>query len=167
MAAIGRLILAADVVRYSSLIGADEEGTLKRLEAHCHQFVYPKIAEHYGHIVRAAGDRLLVEFASPSEAVQCAVEVQRGMIDRNIGTAPDRRITFRVGIHIGEVTVIGDDLISRAVAALPIDRLATLIKPGSEINDDASNIVVRVAALADPGGMCISSTVWDAIRDQL
>jgi class 3 adenylate cyclase len=167
MAAIGRLILAADVVRYSSLIGADEEGTLERLEAHCHQLVYPKIAKHCGHIVRAAGDSLLVEFASPTEAVQCAVEVQRGMIDRNIGTAPDRRITFRVGIHIGEVTVIGDDLISRAVAALPIDRLATLIKPGGEINDDASNIAMRVAALADPGGMCISSTVRDPIRDQL
>ena len=60
MAAIGRLILAADVVRHSSLIGADEKGTLERLEAHCHQFVYPKIAEHCGHIVRAAGDSLLV-----------------------------------------------------------------------------------------------------------
>src|SRR5438552_15361447 len=93
MAGIGRpiVVLAADVVGYSSRIGADEEGTLGRLEAHRHQFVYPKVAEHCGCIVRAADESLLVEFASPIEAVRCAVEVQRGIIDRNIGTAPDRR----------------------------------------------------------------------------
>ena len=165
----GRLVvmLAADVVGYSSLIAADEEGTLERLEAHRHEFVNPKIAEHHGRIVRATGDSLLVEFASPTEAIQCAVEVQREMIDRNIGAALDRRIAFRIGVHIGEVTVIGDDLVSRAVAALPLDRLANLIRPGSETNGDASKVAARVAALADPGGICISDTVWDAIRDQL
>ena len=169
MADTGRLIvmLAAEVVGYSSLIASDEEGTLERLEAHRHEFVNPKIAEHYGRIVRAAGDSLLLEFASPTEAIQCAVELQRGMMDRNIGAALNRRIAFRIGIHIGEVTVIGDDLVSRAVAALPLDRLANLIRPGSEINSDASKIAAGVAALVDPGGICISDTVWDAIRDQL
>src|SRR5438128_2488733 len=170
MAAIGRLIviLAADVVGYSSLIGAEEEGTLERLQAHRDQFVYPKIEEHYGRIVRATGDSLLVEFASPTEAVRCAVEVQRGMIDRNVGTAPDRRTRFRVGVSIGEVTASGDDLVSRAVAALPIDKIATLIKPGTKIyGGDGANIAVRVAALADPGGICISGAVRDAVRDQV
>ena len=169
MADTGRLVvmLAAEVVGYSSLIASDEEGTLERLEAHRHEFLNPKIAEHYGRIVRAAGDSLLVELASPMEAIQCAVELQRGMIDRNIGAALDRRIAFRIGVHIGEVTVIGDDLVSRAVAALPLDRLANLIRPGSEINSDASKVAAGVTALADPGGICISDTVWDAIRDQL
>jgi adenylate cyclase len=169
MAAIGRLIvmLAADVAGYASLIGADEESTLERLEAHRHQLVYPKIEEHHGHVVRAAAGSLLVEFASPAEAVRCAVELQRGMIDRNISTALDRRITFRVGIDIRGVTANGDDLVSRAVAALPIDALATLIKPGVESYGDADNLAVRVAGLADPGGICISSAVQDAIRDQL
>jgi adenylate cyclase len=169
MAATGRLIaiLAADVVGYSGLIGTDGEGTLERLEAHRHQLVYPKITEHHGHIVRATGDSLLVEFASPTEAVRCAVAVQRGMIDRNIGTAPDRRITYRVGVNIGEVTAIGDDLVSRTVAALPTDKLASLIKPGTKIYGDGGSIAVRVAALADPAGICISGTVRDAIRDQL
>jgi class 3 adenylate cyclase len=169
MAAIGPLnvILAAEVVGYSSLIGAEENGTLERLQAHRDQFVYPKIAEHHGRMVRATGGTLLLEFASPTEAVRCAVEVQQGMIDRNIGTAPDQRIRFRVGVSIGEVTADGDDLVSRAVAALPIDTIATLVKPGTKIYRDGADIAVRVAALADPGGICISGTVRDAIRDQL
>ena len=169
MAATGRLIamLAADVVGYPGLIGTDEEGTLERLEAHRHQLLYPKITEHHGRIVRAAGDSLLVEFASPTEAVRCAVEVQRGMIDRNIGTSPDRRITFRVGVNIGGVTAVGDDLVSRTVAALPTDKLANLIKPGTKIFGDGGSIAVRLAALADPAGICISGTVRDAVGDQL
>ena len=102
MAAIGRLIvmLATDVAGYASLIGADEAGTLERLEAHRHQLVYSKIEEHHGRVVRATAGSLLVEFASPTEAVRCAVELQVGMIDRNISTAPDRRIAFRVGIDV-------------------------------------------------------------------
>ena len=169
MAAIGRLIvmLATDVAGYASLIGADEAGTLERLEAHRHQLVYSKIEEHHGRVVRATAGSLLVEFASPTEAVRCAVELQVGMIDRNISTAPDRRIAFRVGIDVRGVTANGDNLVSRAVAALPIDELATLIKPGAESYGDADNMAVRVAALADPGGICISSAVQDAIRDQL
>jgi len=169
MATVGRLvvILAADVVGYPSLIEAGEEGTLERLEAHRQQFVYPKIREHYGRTARATGGGSLTEFASPTEAVRCAVEVQRGMIDRNIGAAPDRRIVFRIGINIGEVTPTSDDLVSRAVAALPIDQLSTLIKPGAEIYGDPGKIAVRIAALAEPGGICISGVVRDATRDQL
>ena len=168
-AANGRLMatLAADVVGYSSLIGADKEGTRERLEAHRCQFVYPKIAEHNGRIAKATGDSLLVEFASPVEAVQCAVEVQRGMIDRNLGTAPERRIAFRVGINVGDAKANGDDLVSRAVAALSIDRLSTLVKPDGETYGNGASTASGVAALAAPAGICISGPVRDAIRDQL
>jgi class 3 adenylate cyclase len=169
MAAIGRLIvtLAAQVVGYSRLIRADEKGALEQLEAHRDQFVYPKIAEHSGRIVRAIDDNLLVEFESPTEAVRCAVELQSGMIDRNIRTLPDRRITFSVGVSIGQVTGDADDLVIRAVAALPRDTLATLIKPGAEVCGERGNTAMRLAALAEPAGICISGAVWDAIRGQL
>src|SRR5271169_4758560 len=161
------VMLAAEVVGYSRLIRADEKGALEQLEAHRDQFVYPKIAEHSGRIVRATGDCLLVAFESPTEAVRCAVELQDGMIDRNIHTLPDRRITFRVGVNVGQVTANGDDLVSRAVAALPRDTLATLIKPGTEFHGERGNIAVRLARLAEPSGICISGAVQDAIRDQL
>jgi class 3 adenylate cyclase len=169
MAAIGRLIvtLAAEVAGYSRLIRADEKGTLEQLEAHRDQFVDPKIAEHSGRIVRAAGDSLLVEFESPAEAVRCAVELQSGMIDRNVQALADRRITFRIGVTIDQVTGNGDDLVSRAVAALPRDTLATLIRPGAGVYGEHGNIAVRLAALAEPAGICISGAVRDAIRDQL
>src|ERR1700746_3188570 len=106
MAATDRLIatLAAEVAGYSKLIRADEKGALEQLEAHRDRFVHPEIAEHSGRIVRATGDNLLVEFDSPTEAVRCAVELQSGMIDRNIPVPPDRRITLRVGVAIGQVT---------------------------------------------------------------
>jgi len=167
MATIGRPYLAVEVVRYSSLIEADEEGTFEELEAHRHDFVYTKIAEYHGRIVRATSDSLLVEFASPTEAVRCAVEVQRSTSDRNIDTAPDQRTAFRIGIHSGEVTANSDDLVGRAVAALPRDTIATLIKSGTDFHSNTGNIAMRVAALSDPGGICISGTVRDAIHDQL
>lgn len=169
MTTIGRLIvtLAAEVVGYSKLIRADEKGALEQLEAHRDQFVCPKIAEHSGRIVRATDDNLLVEFDSATEAVRCAVELQNGMIDRNIRTLPDRRITFRIGVTIGQAPDNGDDLVSRAVAALPRDTLATLIKPGAQGHGEHGNIAVRLAALAEPSGICISGAVRDAIRDQL
>lgn len=169
MAAIDRLIvtLAAEVVGYSRLIQADEKGALKQLDAHRDRFVYPKIAEHSGRIVRATGDNLLVEFESPTEAVRCAVELQSGLIDRNIRILPDRRITFRVGVAIGQVSGNGDDLVIRAVAALSRETLATLIKPGAEVCDERGDLALRLAALAEPAGICISGAVRDAIRDQL
>jgi adenylate cyclase len=160
-------VLAADVADYSRLMGLDEEGTLARLRAHRRELIGPKIDEHGGRIVRASSDSLLAEFASAPEAVRCAVEVQRAMIERNVNTAPDRRIAFRVGVNTGEVTTDDGDLISRAVAALSTDRLAALIKPESEFYGDVGNIGVRVAALAEPGGVCISDPVREAVGDQL
>jgi class 3 adenylate cyclase len=160
-------MLAAEVVGYATLIRADEKGTLEQLQAHRDQFIYPKIAEHSGRLVRATGDCLLVEFESPTEAVRCAVELQRGMVDRNIRTLPNRRITFRIGVSVGEVTANDDDLVSRAVAALSRDSLAPLIKPGSEFYGEPGNMAVRLAELAQPAGICISNAVQDAIRDRL
>jgi class 3 adenylate cyclase len=169
VAATGRLVvtLAADAAGYSSVIGGDEEGALERLEAHCRQFIYPTIAEHFGRIAKATGDRLLVEFATPIEAVQCAVEMQRGMIGRDASRAPGRRLAFRIGIHAGEAATTAADLVSRAVAALPVDKLATLIEPGTEVYADGANTAVRLAALAEPAGICVSGTIWEAVRELL
>jgi class 3 adenylate cyclase len=169
MAAIGRLIvtLAAEVVGYTKLIQADEKRALEQLETNRDEFVDPKIAEHSGRIVRATGDSVLVEFESPIKAVRCAVELQSGMVDRNIRTSPDRRTTFRIGVTIDQVTGSGEDLVSRAVAALPRDTLATLIKPSAGVYGEHGNVALRLAALAEPGGICISGVVRDAIRDQL
>ena len=160
-------VLAADIADHSRLMGLDEEGTLARLRAHHRELIDPKIEEHGGHIVRATGDSLLAEFASATEAVRCAVEVQRGMIERNLNTAPDRRIAFRLGVNTGEATTDDGDLISRAVAALSADRLASLVRPESEFYGDVGNIAVRVAALAEPAGVCISDPVRAAVGDQL
>jgi adenylate cyclase len=160
-------VLAADMAGYSRLIGLDEEGTLARLRAHRRELIDPKIEEHGGRIVRATVDSLLAEFASATEAVRCAVEVQRGMIERNVNTAPDRRIAFRVGVNTGEVTTDDGDLISRAVGALSTDRLANLVRPESEFYGDVGNIAVRVAALAEPAGVCISDPVREAVGDRL
>jgi len=169
VAATGRLVvtLAADAAGCSSVIGGDEEGALERLEGHRRQFIYPTIAEHSGRIAKATGDRLLVEFASPIEAVECAVEMQRGMIDRNASRAPGRRPAFRIGIHAGEAAATAADLVSRAVAALPVDKLATLIKPGTEVYGDGANTAVRLAALAEPAGICVSGTIREAVQDLL
>jgi hypothetical protein len=99
--------------------------------------------------------------------VQCAVELQRGMVDRNLRTLPDQRITFRFGVSADQVTANGNDLVSRAVAALPGNILATLIKPGTEFYRERGNLAVRLAGLAEPAGICISDAVQDAIRDRL
>ena len=148
-------------------MGLDEQGTLARLRAHRRELIDPKIDEHNGRIVRATGDSLLAEFGSATEAVRCAVELQGGMIERNVNTAPDRRIAFRVGVNTGEVKTDDGDLISRAVTALSTDRLATLVRPESEFYGDVGNTAVRVAALAEPAGVCISDPVREAVGDQL
>src|SRR5437868_11973678 len=96
-------ILAADVAGYSRLMGADEEGTLERLKAHRRQLIDPKIGEHRGRIVKTTGDGLLVEFASVVDAVRCAAEVQRGMLDREPEVEEDRCIRFRIGINLGDI----------------------------------------------------------------
>jgi adenylate cyclase len=137
-------ILAADVAGYSRLMGADEEGTLRRLRAHRRELVDPKISEHHGRIVKTTGDGMLVEFSSVVDAVRCAVEIQRAMVDRNTGIAEDQRIIFRIGVNLGDVIIDGDD-----------------------IYGDGVNISARLEALAEPGGICISRTVRDHIGDRL
>jgi adenylate cyclase len=137
-------ILAADVAGYSRLMGADEEGTHERLKAHFAELVEPKIKQHSGHTVKNTGDGLLAEFPSVVEAVRCAAEIQRGMAERNSETPEDRRITFRVGINLGDVIVEQDD-----------------------IYGDGVNVAARLEALAEPGGICISRMVRDQIRDKL
>jgi adenylate cyclase len=137
-------ILAADVAGYSRLMGADEEGTHERLKAHRRELVDPKIGEHSGRIVKTTGDGILVEFASVVDAVRCAAEVQRAMIDREAGMPEDRRIRFRVGINLGDIIVDGDDIFG-----------------------DGVNVAARLEALSDPGGLCISRMVRDQIRDKL
>jgi adenylate cyclase len=137
-------ILAADVAGYSRLMGVDEEGTLERLKALCREFLDPKIAEHHGRIVQTTGDGMLVEFASVVDAVRCAVEVQQAMPERNISVGADNRIELRIGINLGDVIVEGDDLYG-----------------------DGVNIAARVEALADAGGVFVSNTVYNQVRDRL
>ena len=137
-------ILAADVAGYSRLMEADEEGTLERLKALRRELVDPKIAEHKGRIVKTTGDGLLVEFASVVDAVRCAVAVQQAMPERNTGVAADNRIEWRIGINLGDVIVEGEDLYG-----------------------DGVNIAARIEALADAGGVFVSNTVHDQVRDRL
>ncbi len=137
-------ILAADVAGYSRLMGADEEGTLERLKALRRELLDPKIAEHHGRIVKTTGDGMLVEFASVVDAVRCAVEVQQAMAERNTGVAAHDRIELRIGINLGDVIVEGDDLYG-----------------------DGVNIAARIEALADAGGVFVSNTVHDHVRDRL
>jgi len=146
MSATRRLaaILAADVAGYSRLMGADEEGTHERLQAHFGELVNPKIAEHRGRIVKNTGDGLLAEFPSVVDAVRCAVEIQRGMIDREPELPEERRIRFRIGINLGDV-----------------------IAEEHDIFGDGVNVAARLEALAEPNGICISRTVRDQIRDKL
>src|SRR5262250_2789894 len=146
MPAIRRLaaILAADVAGYSRLMSVDEEGTHARFKAHCRQLVYPKIEEHRGRLVKTTGDGMLVEFPSVVDAVRCAVELQRAMIDCNAGIPEDRRIVLRIGINLGDVIIDHGD-----------------------IYGDGVNIAARLEALAEPGGICISRAVRNQIRDKL
>ena len=137
-------ILAADVAGYSRLMGADEEGTLRQLKAHRKELVDPKITEHRGHIVKTTGDGMLVEFVSVVDAVRCAVDIQRGMAERNVEVPADKRIDFRVGINVGDI--ISDD---------------------NDIYGDGVNVAARLEALADPGGIMVSRTVHDQVRDKL
>jgi adenylate cyclase len=137
-------ILAADVAGYSRLMGADEEGTLERLKALRRELVDPKIAEHHGRIVKTTGDGMLVEFASVVDAVRYAVAVQQAMPERNTGVAADKCIELRIGINLGDVIVEGDD-----------------------IYGDGVNIAARVEALCDAGGVFVSNTVHDHVRDRL
>jgi adenylate cyclase len=131
-------ILSADVVGYSRLMCADEEGTLAQLKGRRRDLVDPKIAEHHGRIVKTTGDGMLVEFASVVDTLRCAVEVQRGMADRNAEVPQDKRIEFRVGIHQGDIIIDGNDIFG-----------------------DGVNVAARLEALAEPGGICVSGRVQE------
>lgn len=131
-------ILAADVVGYSRLMGADEVGTLERLKSCRRDLIDPQIEIHHGRVIKLMGDGALVEFASVVDAVQCAAVIQRRMADRNKGIAEARQIRFRIGVNLGDIIVEGDD-----------------------IYGDGVNIAARLEAIAEPGGICISGTAFD------
>ena len=138
------VVVSADVVAYSRLIGADEAGTRAALNSHRRELIDPNLAEHHGRLVSTAGDSLLAEFTSVVAAVQWAVEFQRGMKDRNVETPVDRRIIFRIGINLGEVIVEGED-----------------------IHGDGVNVAARLQALAAPGGICISGKVFEEAHNRI
>src|SRR5580693_10227061 len=137
-------ILATDVAGYSRLMGADEEGTHERLKAHLGELVEPKISQHRGRTVKNTGDGLLAEFVSVVDAVRCAVEIQRGMAEREPEVPEQQRIGFRIGINLGDVIVDEHDIFG-----------------------DGVNVAARLEALAEPGGICVSRVVRDQVRDKL
>ncbi len=137
-------ILAADVAGYSRLMGENEAGTRARFNAHLSELIEPAIAGRRGRIVKITGDALLVEFASVVDAIQCAVEIQKGMAERNAEEPDDQRIVFRIGVNLGDVIIEGDD-----------------------IHGDGVNVAARLEALADPGGVVVSGMVHEAVRAKL
>jgi adenylate cyclase len=137
-------ILAADVVGYSRLMGADEEGTLARLKAHRNHVLDPKFTEHCGRIVKTTGDGLLAEFASVVDALRCAVEIQRAMAERNANVPQAQRIEFRIGLNVGDIIIDAGDIFG-----------------------DGVNIAARLEPLAEPGGICVSARVQEDARGKL
>jgi adenylate cyclase len=138
-------ILAADVVGYSRLTGADEDRTLARLRALRSDLIDPTVAVHHGRIVKRTGDGALVEFRSVVDAVRCAIEVQNGMVERNLGLPPERRIDFRIGIHLGDVVEESDgDLMGEGV-----------------------NIAARLEGVAKPGAICLSEDAYRQVKARL
>jgi adenylate cyclase len=138
-------ILAADLVGYSRLASADEDRTLARLRTLRSDLVDPTIAVHYGRVVKRTGDGILIEFRSVVDAVRCAIEVQNGMIERNAGLPQERRIEFRIGIHLGDVVEESD----------------------GDLMGDGVNIAARLEGIADPSGICLSNAAYEQVRDKL
>ncbi|MEW9837463.1 adenylate/guanylate cyclase domain-containing protein [Mesorhizobium marinum] len=138
-------ILVADVVGYSRLAGADEDRTLARLRALRSDLIDPTIAVHNGRVVKSTGDGALVEFRSAVDAVRCAIEVQNAMLERNAGVPPDRRIEFRIGIHIGDVVEESD----------------------GDLMGDGVNIAARLEGVAAPGNICLSEDAYRQVRARL
>ncbi|MDE5443295.1 adenylate/guanylate cyclase domain-containing protein [Bradyrhizobium sp. CSA207] len=136
-------VLAADVAGYSRLMGADEEGTLARLKACRRELMDPEIAEHRGRVVKTTGDGILIEFSSVVDAVRCAMDVQRGMAERNADVTDEQRIEFRVGINLGDIMIDAED-----------------------IHGDGVNIAARLESIAEPGGICISDSSYQQVRDK-
>ena len=138
-------ILAADVVGYSRLAESDEDRTLARLRALRSDLIDPTISVHSGRVVKRTGDGTLVEFRSVVDAVRCAIEVQNGMVERNAGVPPDRRIEFRVGIHIGDIVEESD----------------------GDLMGDGVNIAARLEGIAEPNGIYLSGAAYEQVRDKL
>jgi TolB-like protein/class 3 adenylate cyclase/tetratricopeptide (TPR) repeat protein len=138
-------ILVADVVGYSRLAGADEDRILARLRTLRSDLIDPTIAVHHGHIIKRTGDGSVIEFRSVVDAVRCAIEVQTGMIERNAGVPPERRIEFRVGIHLGDVVEESD----------------------GDLMGDGVNIAARLERISEPGGICLSSAAYEQVRDRV
>jgi TolB-like protein/class 3 adenylate cyclase len=137
-------ILAADVAGSCRLIGIDEEGTVAQLRALRTTLFDPKIAEHHGRVVKNTGDGALVEFGSVVDAVRCANEIQRGMAEQNVDVPQDKRIEFRIGIHVGDIIITDDDIFG-----------------------DGVNIAVRLEGIAEPGGVCISDDAHRQVRGKV
>lgn len=137
------VILVADVAGYSRLMGADEDGTLAALTAHRRELIHPTVAEHVGRIVKTTGDGALVEFASAVEAVSCAIGIQYGMAERNRTVPHDRQLVLRIGLNLGDVIVQAGDLYG-----------------------DGVNVAARLETLAEPGGICLSASVYEQVRDK-
>src|ERR1700728_4757424 len=138
-------LLAADIAGYSRLAGADEDRTLARLRALRSDLIDPSISVHHGRAVKRTGDGILIEFRSVVDAVRCAIELQNGMIERNTGLPPERRIDFRVGIHLGDVVEESD----------------------GDLMGDGVNIAARLEGIAEPGGICLSYAAYEQVRDKL
>jgi adenylate cyclase len=138
-------ILVADVVGYSRLTGADEDRTLARLRALRSDLIDPVVGVHHGRIVKRTGDGALVEFRSVVDAVRCAIEVQDGMVERNAGLPADRRIDFRIGIHLGDVVEESD----------------------GDLMGDGVNIAARLEGIAKPGAICLSEDAYRQVKARL
>jgi TolB-like protein len=138
-------ILAADVVGYSRLAGSDEDRTLARLRGLRSDLIDPAIAAHHGRTVKRTGDGVLIEFRSVVDAVRCAIEMQNGMVERNAGLPPERRIEFRVGIHLGDVVEESD----------------------GDLMGDGVNIAARLEGIAKPGAICLSEDAYRQVKSRL
>ncbi len=138
-------ILVADVVGYSRLAGSDEDRTLARLRGLRSDLIDPAIDAHHGRVVKRTGDGILIEFRSVVDAVRCAIEVQNGLIERNAGLPPERRIEFRVGIHLGDVVEESD----------------------GDLMGDGVNIAARLEGIANPGAICLSEDAYRQVKGRL
>src|SRR6478672_6999566 len=138
-------ILVADVVGYSRLAGAEEDRTLARLRALRSDLIDPAIDAHHGRIVKRTGDGSVIEFRSAVDAVRCAIEIQNGLIERNTGLPPEKRIEFRVGIHVGDVVEESD----------------------GDLMGDGVNIAARLEGIAKPGAICLSEQAYWQVKGRL
>src|SRR5271154_7119822 len=138
-------ILCADVVGYSRLAGADEDRILARLRALRSDLIDPTLAVHRGRVVKRTGDGLLAEFRSVVDAVRCAIEVQNGMVERNAGLPPERRIEFRIGVHLGDVVEESD----------------------GDLMGDGVNIAARLESICQPGAICLSEDAYRQVKGRL